>query len=491
MSKRLFEHTEKEMKDALQSFVYTDKERQVFTKNILKETITNDEEQSTVVLDVVSKIEDLANIIVNDGFDVENQKFINISDFGDMIEDLANTEYELEDGRKTKLLKDSSVSSLGFFIQQTINRVVTKIEYPELEAWMLVSQDMKLEDGTVIYNVVVSEQGNEATTRVAEGGDFKTLQLESTEDYIKTNKGKVGVYVEYFDEAARRNGVQIIKMLVEAAIADIKRFKTREALELLECHAKNYYDGLNTSGTGSAGINVPAPTGRKYTDPKTKNGALLFTDIAKFMREAQTAGFDIDIIFLHPLAYGVFYNEPNVRNYLKENANVHYLVPKKRRSIALNAVTKFAKKRSPQAATIEGEQFDVPQLISGKKLNVVVTPMVSFFAPHSLISLPKTRFADKPTQWYSDSGAYPVTDILLCDSSRALTHVHDGRGIISDKVEDKLRDVTRIKFKTYYQFLMEKEYGVFAFRNIPVTDDVFDPNSPATVMINHKDVFQG
>lgn len=490
MSKRLFEHTEKQMKDALRSFFYTDEERKVFSKGVLKETFVNDEqEEESVINDVVTQIEDLVDIVMNDGFDAQTQTFVNIEKFAERIEDLSNKKYELKDGTKVSLLKDNSISSLGFFVQQTINRLVTKVNYPEIEAWKFVSRDLVMEDGTVLYDIVFETQGNEATTRVAEGGDFKTLELKSTEDAVKTNKGKVGVKVQYFEEAARRVGPQILKMLVEAAIADIKRFKAREALQLLECHAKNYFDGLNTAGSGTAGLNIKAPSGRKYSDPKKKNGALLFSDLTQFLREAQTDGFDIDTIFLHPLAYGVFYNEPNVKAYLKENANVFYLVPKKRRTLAINIFQKLAKERSKGAAVYEGEEFEVPQLITGKKLNLIVTPLVSFFAPHSFISLPITRFSQAPTQWYADSGDVPVTDILLCDSSRALTHLHDGKGIITGKMEDRIRDVTEIKFKTYYQFILDKNYGVFAFRNIPITNDVFDPNTPAQVVLTHKDIY--
>lgn len=486
--KRLFKYTDLEMQDALRSFAYTNKERKVIADEILKKNFVAEDSEESIALDVIQKIEDLAGIICNNGFDRETRKFVDFEEMNKRLTDLGRNEYTLADGTKKSILVDGSTSSLGFFIQQTITRVISKVNEPELQAWMLVSKDLYLEDGTTIYNVVVESEGNEATTRVAEGGSFKTLQLASSEDYIKTNKGKVGIYVEYFDEAMKANGPQVIKMIVEAALSDMKRFKTREAIQLLEVHAKNYYDGLNVAGTGSAGINLPAPSGTKFTDPKKRNGGLLFGDLTDFLHKAQTFGFDIDTIFIHPLAYGVFYNEPNVREYLKETANVLFLVPKKRRTVAQNLLTKLSKVRTANAAVYEEEVFDVPQIITNKKLNIVVTPLVSFFAPKSMIPTPESRFSQTPTQWYANSGDVPVTDILLIDSNRALTYVHSGKGITSDKVEERLTDVTKIKFVERYQFLLDKDHGVFAFRNIPVTNDIFDPFAPVNVVLNHKDI---
>ena len=67
--------------------------------------------------------------------------------------------------------------------------------------------------------------------------------------------------------------------------------------------------------------------------------------------------------------------------------------------------------------------------------------------------------------------------------------MHDGRGIMSDTIVNKLRDVTVLKFKTYYNFLMDKDHGVFSFRNITITDDVFDPIQKLNVNINHSEIW--
>ena len=61
---------------------------------------------------------------------------------------------------------------------------------------------------------------------------------------------------------------------------------------------------------------------------------------------------------------------------------------------------------------------------------------------------------------------------------------------MSDKIEDRLHDVTQIKFRAYYNFLLDKDHGIFAFRNISVTDDVFNRYINPKVVINHADLWE-
>lgn len=486
LNKRIYEYSQAIMEDALQDFAYAQEKDRCLDKKVLQTVVTDAEtnEAKPYALEVVSRIEDFANIIFKDGFDVNTQKHVSLAELSDMMEELIRDEVTLTDGSKKMLGKDFSLSTLGFAVSQTITRLVSKMEYHDLDAWMLVSRDMIMEDGAVYYNVVVGNRGEAATTRVAEGGEYNTFHLESTEDYIKTSGGKVGVMVSYSEEAARRCGVQAIKMLTEAAIIDMKRFKSIEAIRMLEANARTYFDGLDPK---------KMPSGTSLQKPADKNGAIIFKDLEEFMCDSQAMGYNIDVIFVHPLALKVFYREPAVKEYLERTANVLYLVPKKRQTIVQNLLTKLTKKTSGTQQAAEGEEFSVPQLLTNKQLNVVVTPMVKYHKIEEDILDPKTRYTAVPKVQYKHNPGqprlYPCSDILLVDSSRALTHSHDGRGIMSDKIENRLRDVTIIKFKAYYNFLLDKDHGVFAFRNISVTDDVFNRYVQPTVTIAHDKLF--
>lgn len=480
-NKRIYEHSQAIMEDALQSFVSAYEKNKALNKDALSAMIADEEgnEAKPYICEVVSQIEDFANIIAHDGFDINAQKYLTIAELSDKMERFVNqTVVDLEEGKTAKLSKDLSMSGLGFVISQTITRLVSQMEYNDLEAWMMVSRDLVMPEGSVIYNVVVGNTGH-ATSRVAEGGEFKTFSLESTEDYIKTSRGKVGIMVTYSEEAAERAGVSAIKMLTEAAIADIKRFKTWEAVSLLEANAKTTLDGLDPQ---------KMPSGRSFLDLKKQNGTLLMRDFEKFFCQAQSDGFNIDTIFVHPLALSVFYREPAIKEYMEKSANILYFVPKKRETIMQNLLTKLTKKTTGTTQAALGESFQVPQLIANKQLNIVVTPIVSFHNKGASIMKPETRFTENPVVQH-EAAPETCTDILLIDSSRALTHCHNGRGIISDKIEDRLVDVTRIKFKTYYSFLVDRDPGIFAFRNITVTDDVYDPYQKLVVTAQHSDLF--
>lgn len=485
LNKRIYEYSQSIIEDALQDFVYAQTKNKLFDNDVVKKGVVVDNgEEKPYILELVSRIEDFANIIYNDGFDINTQRKLNISDLSEMIDDFVATEVSVGNGVTKRLGKDMSLSTLGFAVSQTITRLVSKLEYQDLDAWMLVSRDMVMEDGAVFYNVVVGNRGEAATTRVAEGGEFNTFHLESTEDAIKTSGGKVGVMVAYSEEASRRCGIQAIKMLTEAAIIDMKRFKTIEAVRILEGNARTFFDGLDAK---------KMPSGTSLQNPNIKNGAMLYKDLETFMCEAQTLGFNIDTIFVHPLALKVFYREPAVKEYLEKTANIHYFVPKKRQTIMQNLLTKMSKTTSGTNKAAEGEIFNVPQLLANKQLNVVVTPIVKYHKITEDILEPISRYTKLPKVQYKYDAEkprlYPCTDILFIDSSRALTHSHDGRGIMSEKIEDRLHDVTQIKFRAYYNFLLDKDHGVFAFRNISVTDDVFNRYKEPVVMINHSDLW--
>lgn len=457
---RIFDYNDLQIKDAVKGFMELNKERKVLNTDAFKE----DPEKG---VEFIKQIEDLADAIYHDGFDANTQTKMSLADLSEKIETLAK---DFNENAGRNVIKDFSASSLGFFAQQVINRLVTRIETQELEAWQFISRDLVLEDATVFYTIVIGENGSPATTRVAEGGEFKTLNLESTEDYIKTSKGKIGVFVTLTEEAIKRNGAALLTALCSAAINDIKRYKSLEAVRLIEANGRTVLDGLDPT---------KMPSGVSFANPATKNGTLLLGDLESFFFETQHSGYDVDTIFIHPLAWKVFFSEPNIKKYLKETANIWFMIPKKMPTVAQNQLTKWAKVHGPILE--KEEHLAVPQLITNKTLNVIVTPLVSFFKKGTAITTPGTRFTIKPTVQHA-SAPNDVTDIILCDSSRCLTHVHDGRGIISDKIEDKMVDVTKIKFKNYYNFVLDKDHGVFAFRNINVTDDVFDPKSENRVI---------
>lgn len=476
---RIFDHSQAVMKGAIKSFADGHKGVGIFNDNAMKGTTKVGEVETPNIVEVVKRIEDFALIIKNGGFDVETQQHMTLDQISIAMDRFVTGLDDLDkDGKPQPITHDFSLNTLGFVVQQTITRLVSMMDKVELEAWMYVSREMVLEEGTVIYNVVMGNDGH-ATTRVAEGGEYNTFRLESTEDYIKTSGGKVGIMAMYSEEAARRAGASAIALLTEAALADMKRFKSVEALNLLEANAKTYYDGLNPE---------KMPTGRSYKDPSKANGTLLMRDMETFFADTQAQGFDVDVIFINPLAYAIFLYEPSVRAYFEKHANVQYLVPKKRETIQHNMMTKMTKMTSNTSKVAEGHEVVAPNLISNKKFNIIVTPIVKFHKKGSQIFDPKTRYTPNKVVQHQSAPNH-CADVLLIDSGRALTYVHDGRGVMADKIENRLRDVTQLKFKAYYSFLLDKDHGVFAFRNIHITDDIFDPIQKLHTTIAHSDIF--
>ena len=470
--KRLFKHSDSVMKDALRSFADFNKVNKIFKNEVLKgESSSDSGEKVSNVYEIASRIEDFANIIYNNGFDVESQKYLSISDLSSQMEDFIHQEGEA-------ITKDFSTSTLGFLVQQTVTRLVSQMEEPELEAWMFVSRELIMKEGSVIYNVIVGKDGH-GTTRISEGGEYNTISLDSAEDYIKTAGWKVGVKIKYSDEAKERIGIAGIKMLTEAAIADIKRYKSVEAIRLLEANARTYFDGLDPE---------KMPSGVTKQDLTRKNGTLLMRDLRDFFAATQTQGYDVDVLFMHPLAHDIFMYEKSVKDYFKQNANVYFLLPKKRQTIGHNMFTKLKSVTSGTLKAAEGGEVINPPLIQNKTYTIIVTPFVSFHTKGQTIYKPETRYSQRPVSQH-ESAPNNCSDILLVDSSRALTYVHNGKGIMSDTVQNKLVDTEEIKFKTYYQFVVDKDHGIFAFRNINMTRDVVDVEAiPEVITYTKNDV---
>lgn len=472
---RIFEMGQDNLRAALQSFGDAHVNAKKFSADKLRETIKDEQGNDTgvpAIIEVVNTIEDFAATIFNNGYDSQTQEYLTVQDLNEKMENF------ISDAYKSGVAKDFSINTLGFVVQQTITRLVSMMEQPELEAWMLVSKELVMTPGNVIYNVMVGVDGH-ATSRIAEGGEYNTFRLESTEDYIKTNYGKVGIMASYSEEALRQAGVQAIKMLTDAALNDMKRFKSLEAIHLLEANAKTYFDGLDPT---------KMPSGRSYKDPTKENGTLLMRDMEKFFADTQAIGYDVDVIFINPLAYQIFLHEPNVKAYIEKTAGVHFLVPKKRNTIAHNTFTRMTKVTSNTNRVKEGHEVIAPNLILNKSLNIIVTPIVKFHNVGETIYEPKTRYTANPTVKH-ETAPNNCADVLLVDSSRALTYVHDGRGVMSDTIDNRLRDVTHIKYKAYYGFLLDRDHGVYAFRNINITDDIFDPIQKLNVTIGHNEIW--
>lgn len=475
LKNRIFEIGQDNLRAALQSFGDAHVNAKKFSVDKLKESTKDAEGNDTgvpAIVEVVSRIEDFAATIFNNGYDAQTQEHLTVDMLNERMENF------LLEAKDSGVAKDFSVNTLGFVVQQTITRLVSMMEQPDLEAWMLVSKELVMAPGNVIYNVMVGIDGH-ATSRIAEGGEYNTFRLESTEDYIKTNYGKVGIMASYSEEALKQAGVQAIKMLTDAALNDMKRFKSLEAIHLLESNARTFYDGLDPT---------KMPSGRSYFDPAKENGTLLMRDMEKFFANTQAEGFDIDVIFIHPLAYAIFLHEPNVKAYIEKTAGVHFLVPKKRNTIAFNQFTRMTKVTSNTNRVKEGHEVIAPNLILNKALNIIVTPIVKFHNVGEPIFFPATRYTQNKMVQHA-AAPNNCADVLLVDSSRALTYVHDGRGVMSDTIDNRLRDVTHIKYKAYYGFLLDKDHGVYAFRNIHITDDIFDPIQKLNVTIPHSEIF--
>ena len=468
---RLFKHSEDSLKKAMKVLSTTNKDAKVFKEEILKGMSTDTKGAEVPnAIEIANRIEDFAEIIKNNGFDPESQKKLSIAELSSQIEDfLAN------DGEY--LTRDLSAPSVGFFVTQTITRLVSKMEVPELEAWQFVSRELIVEEGTTIYNVIFGTNGH-GTTRIAEGGEYNILTVESAEDYIKTVGWKVGVKVKYSEECKRRMGIAGIKLLVEAALNDIKRYKSLEALHLLEANAKTFFDGLDPK---------KMPSGVTKADLKKKNGTLIMRDLRDFFSATQTQGFDVDVMYIHPLAYSIFMNDKTVQQFFKENANVYFLLPKKKQTISHNLLTKMKSITSGTTKAAEGQEVIVAP-IDSKSYNIIVTPFVKFHKKGEVINKPETRYTAHPMPAY-ESAPNNCTDILMVDSSRALTYAHNGNGVISDTIANRFVDTEEIKFKTYYSFILDKDHGVFAFRNINITRDVVDiDNMPEVITYTHADV---
>lgn len=492
---RLFKHAEATIEDAVRSLALNDAKYNKIKKDL----------ELDMKVELAERIEDFAEVFMNAGYDRQTQAYKTMKEINDEMEETAT------------FLRDFSGQALGFVVAQTITRLVSKVIKPELEAWMFVSQELVMPEGHVVYTTIIGD--GHGAHRVGEAAEYNSFTLDSTEDYIKTT-GKVGIKASFSEEAQKRAGAAAIKVLVEAAVADLKRFKSVEAIKMLETHARNYFDGLLSSnidiekykaamGYGeevkaTTGIGLLKASGAVGTpdngdaDHLAKDGSLTIHDIGMMIADCQARGYDIDTIMINPLSYGIFTMNPQIKTYFKETANTLFLIPKRGRTIAKNMIERV--KRGAEPTTLVGAQIEnagtganIPStLLGGRQFTIIVTPIVTHVPVKGIVTVPKTRFIGAKPALVNGTPVspklYPMGDILFVDSTRALTYVHDGSGVQSDRIDDRLRDVTDIKFKEYYSFIMDKNPGVFAARNITISPWSIDSNE---MRLDIADVLDG
>ena len=451
MGKRLIDFTTKQMTDAAL----------VFNKEVIVSKAYDSKKidfltDSEALKTTIAKIEDLAYAFTHGGIEADSGRYMAPADIQTSI----------------KALSDSGVGSTSVITQTIITRAVQMIPEPD-SIWQAFTKVVAYVPGTQVITPYIGAA--HATTMIGQAGEYPIISVDKDQETIASTN-KYGVAIQFPEETIKYANYDIITLYMTKAIEDMSRFKNMEAINKLMSKAVVLFDNLDPANSLFG-----ATTGRSLLTKK-ENGSFNIRDLFKAVLHGISKGVYYDTMLLSTFGYMVFMNDPILRDFVRANGGPIFKLP----SGQVGANREFS--RGANAANGTGAHnnlvYQMPAEFTNMNFKFIVTPFMPTYQKGDTVlrTFPFENVAGIPYTVLSgpDAGKNVVcgeemkTDIVLIDSSNALICLQE-EGITSDKIEDKLIDTTKIKFKERYKFVIaERGRGIAVIKNIVVTQDTFD-----------------
>ena len=451
MKKRLIDFSQRQMTEAAKVFHADIMKSKAYDTQKINLAEDNEAVQATI-----DKIEDLAYAFTNSGIEPSSGRYMSPSDIQTAI----------------KAICDSGVGSTSVITQTIITRAVQMIPEPE-SIWQAFTKVVGYVPGTQVITPYIGAA--HATTMIGQAGEYPIISVDKDQETIASTN-KYGVAIHFPEETIKYANYDIITLYMTKAVEDMSRFKNMEAINKLMSKATVLYDNLDPANSAFG-----ETTGRSLIDGK-ENKTFVIRDLFKAVMHGIQKGVYYDTMLLSTFGFMVFMNDPTLRDFMRANGGPIFKLP----SGQVGANREFS--RGANAINGTGAHnnltYNLPAEFTNMNFKFIVTPFMPTYQKSDVVyrtfpfesaaALPylQTSGADigKPVLCGNDM----MTDIVLIDSSNALICLQE-EGITSDKIEDKLIDTTKIKFKERYKFVItERGRGIAVIKNIVITDDTFD-----------------
>lgn len=294
---------------------------------------------------------------------------------------------------------------------------------------------------------------------IEEGMEYPERTLNFGTGYKIATIGKSGLAIKLTEEMKRYSQFDVVGMHLRAAGRAMARHKEQKIFNMLSKVGITTHDNINPSASvfGNTG-------GRSLSG--AGNGAIIADNIYEAYGQLMMEGFTPDILLVHPLTFTIFATDPLLRAFALERGGGAWfngpagIMNKDPWSLgALGKLGASGGTTGTHPGALAGnytpnnqysqnlmEGLKLPEYL-GLPLKVVVSP----FIPYN----PASR----------------LTNIILGDSSNLGALIVDEEPVM-DTVEDKLRDLTKIKIRERYTVHpLSEGKGVATIKNVKVTQN--------------------
>lgn len=450
MEKRYIDLPTAQMTDAAKVF------DEAIVKSRTYKTAEFNPNDSSQIKQAIENIEDLAFAFVNGGIDPKDGRFLSPSEMTDAI----------------TALSDSGIGPSSVITQTIITRAVQMIPEPD-SIWEKFSKRVSYTSGTQLVTPYIGSA--HAARMIGVGQEYPIISIDENQETI-TSTGKYGVAIEFAEETIKGANYDIVSLFMQKAIEDLARLKNTEAVNLLLTKGIKLFDNLDPTNA-----KLGATTG-KSLKTAADNGTINLRDLFNAIMWGVRAGVLYDTMLMSTFGYMVFMNEPVLRDFIAANGGPIFQKPQGR--VGTERTVARGNAQTEGTGAFNRLTYSVPAELMNVNFQFIVTPYVPTYQKGDKVlrSLPFENVKPVPYKILTGvnagqdvvCGDNMMTDLVLIDSTNALLYLEEEK-ISSDKIEDKLIDVVRIKFKERYKFvMMERGRGVGLIKNITIDPDTFD-----------------
>lgn len=338
-----------------------------------------------------------------------------------------------------------------YFFQQTMEFFLREAIEPVLVGARLL-QRVTYKAGTIMtYGSV----GAMYAADIEEGSEYPERTLNFGKGFRTATIGKSGLAVAFTEEMKRYNQFDMVGLHVRAAGKALARHKEKKIMNMFANSGTITHDNV-TPANSVFGIS----TGRRLNGDA--NGTITAEDIMDAYGQMLINGFTPDVLLVHPLTFIMFQNDPVLRamtlasgsgSWLSGQPGIQLTNPWTNGSMGSLGPHVAGGSNHPNARAAASVAFNAyNQNIGGiqlpgyfgQPLTVIVSPFVAYN--------PTTR----------------LTNLHLIDSSEAGLLIVDEEPMM-EQIDDKLRDVSKIKFRERYAIAQLNEgKAVCTLKNIKV-----------------------
>ena len=322
------------------------------------------------------------------------------------------------------------------FVPKVIERVVRDAQEPKMIVVPNLFPKIRLKTGRMIE---IGALGSMYAQEISEGSEYPQAQFDlDGGDMMSIIVKKYGIQLSFTEEMINESQWDLMGLWLKKAGDAFARLKEQNALDLINRMGKVVFDNGDASVVSTTGRGIDGAA----------NGTLSYDDLITLYAEAVTNGFNPDTLLIHPLAWSLFAQDPELGASLFSSAAWNRLPDggpanpwgTGLKGFGLRSI--IEPKSSSDSPLGLGATFNVmPQKLPAP-LKVIVTP----YMPYNISNR--------------------TTDIALVDSSATGVLVQK-RDIETDEFDDPARDIRNLKMREYYGFgIMEQGKGIVIAKNI-------------------------